>query len=113
MKGDYLDCTADDCVIGRFVVTAKEGHLLNDLEKVLEHVNRVEESLHGFTFTAIATFGKGVLITRSAASNDEPIIGFYELCIQPLILANSKFKVFFNELEPVLTIYHEKIAKRQ
>lgn len=80
---------------------------------MLEHVNRIEKSLYSFTLPTIATFGNRVLITRSAASDDEPIVGFYELRIQPLIFADSKFKVIFDEFEPIFTIDHEQIAKGQ
>lgn len=73
LQSDDLDGTADHGVVAGLVVASQEGHLLDDLEQQLEHVDAVEKTLQSLALVEEAGLGTGVLVAGDAAPDDEAV----------------------------------------
>jgi hypothetical protein len=104
LQGDYLNRRADHFVLLGLVVPANQRHLLDHLEELLEHVDRVEQHLEALSLLYSGVLHFIVSVFGGTTLYDEPVVGLDEFAVEPFVLGNLVLQVLLNHLEPVLAV---------
>lgn len=96
LQCDDLNSRANDRVILGLVVPPNQRHLLDHLEELPQHIDRVKQHLECLLFVDNQCLAFVVGLLGGAALDDEAVVRLQKLSVEPVVLSQAMFKVGFD-----------------
>lgn len=113
LECDDLNSRTNDRVILRLVVPPNQRHLLDYLEKLPQHIDRVKQHLECLLFVNSHSLAFVVGLLRGAALDDKAVVRLQKLSVDPIVLSQPMFEVGLDYLIPTLGMHNHQVYHRQ